>query len=131
MPYQATTPVSQQVGILHVGSTPLAVQQKSVSLTASGVIVAAPPAGYQIAVMQVFLAAGAAFTAVAVESTTTTAIILSVGAMASGGQLVLPFSPCPWLTCAPGESLTLAFTGTGTLAGSVNYLVIPVVDASF
>ena len=99
MPYQATTPTSSQVGILHSGSTPLTAQQAAVSKTSSGVIVAAPPAGYQIAVVQVFLAAGAAFTAVALESTTTTAIILSIGAMASGGQLVLPFSPCPWLTC--------------------------------
>lgn len=131
MPYQATTPVSQQVGILHVGSTPLFVQQAAISLTSSGVIVAAPPSGYQIAVTQGFLAAGAAFTAVGLKSTTTTAIIFSIGAMASGGQLVLPFSPCPWLTCAAGESLTLAFTGTGTLAGSINYVVIPVVDASF
>lgn len=131
MPYQATTPVSQQVGILHVGSASLAAQQVAVSKTSSGVIVAAPSAGYQIAVVQAFLTAGAAFTAVALESTTTTAIILSIGAMASGGQLVFPFSPCPWLICAPGESLTLAFTGTGTLAGSINYVVIPVVDASF
>jgi hypothetical protein len=126
MPFQATTPTSDQVGVLHHGSLPLTAQQKAVSITSSGVIVAAPPSGYQIAVVQAFLAAGAAFTAVALESTTTTAIILSVGALASGGQLVLPYSPCPWLTCAPGESLTLAFTGAGTLAGSVNYVVVPV-----
>jgi hypothetical protein len=127
MPYQATTPVSQQIGILHAGSTPLITQQKAVSLTASGVVVAAPPAGYQIAVVQAFLTAGAAFTAVALESTNTTAIILPIGAMASGGLLVFPFSQCPWLTCASGDSLTLTFTGTGTLAGSVNYVILPAV----
>ena len=130
MPYQATTPVSQQVGILHVGSTPVTAQQKAVSITSSGTIVAAPPAGYQIVVVQAFLAAGAAFTAVALQSHTTTAISVAIGALASGGQLVFPFSPVPWLACAPGEALDLAFTGTGTLAGSVNYVVIPVVNAT-
>ena len=82
-------------------------------------------------VVQAFLAAGAAFTAVALQSHTTTAISVPIGAMAAGGQLVLPFSPCPWLTCAPGEALDLEMTGTGTLAGTINYVVIPVVDASF
>ena len=45
MPYQATTPVSNQVGVLHIGSTPLTAQQAAVSITSSGTIVAAPPAG--------------------------------------------------------------------------------------
>lgn len=131
MPYQATTPVSQQVGILHIGSTPQAAQQMAVSITSSGTIVAAPPAGYSIAVVQAFLAAGAAFTAVTLQSHSTTAIVVPIGALASGGQLVLPFSPIPWLVCAPGEGLDLEFTGTGTLAGTINYVVIPVVDATF
>ena len=30
-----------------------------------------------------------------------------------------------------GEALDLEMTGTGTLAGTINYVVIPVVDASF
>ena len=106
MPYQATTPVSNQVGVLHVGSIPLTAQQAAVSITSSGTIVAAPPAGYRIVVVQAFLAAGAAFTAVALQSHTTTAISVPIGAMASGGQLVLPFSPCPWLTCAPARPST-------------------------
>ena len=131
MPYQATTPVSFQVNVLHSGSTPLAAQQVSISITSSGTIVAAPPADHAIVVVQVFLAAGAAFTAVALQSHTTTAISVPIGALASGGQLVLPFSPIPWLMCAPGEALDLEFTGTGTLAGSVNYAILPVVDASF
>ncbi|MGA8313180.1 MAG: hypothetical protein WB755_24360 [Terriglobales bacterium] len=131
MPYQATTPVSQQVGILHIGSTPQAAQQMAVSITSSGTIVAAPPAGYSIAVVQAFLAAGAAFTAVTLQSHSTTAFVVPIGALASDGQLVLPFSPIPWLVCAPGEGLDLEFTGTGTLAGTINYVVIPVVDATF
>ena len=100
MPYQATTPVSQQVGILHIGSTPQAAQQMAVSITSSGTIVAAPPAGYSIAVVQAFLAAGAAFTAVTLQSHSTTAFVVPIGALASDGQLVLPFSPIPWLVCA-------------------------------
>ena len=130
MPYQATTPVSQQLGVLHIGSNPLTAQQLAVSITTSGTIVAAPPARYQIAIVQAFLAAGAAFTAVSLQSHTTTATSIPIGALASGGQLLLPFSPVPWLL-SPGESLDLEFTGSGTLAGSINYVVIPVVDDTF
>jgi hypothetical protein len=46
--------------------------------------------------------------------------------LAANGQLILPFSPCPWLTCAPGEALDLEMTGSGTLAGTINYVVVPV-----
>jgi hypothetical protein len=127
MPYQATTTVSQQVGILHAGSTPLKSQQIAVSLTSSGTIIAAPPAGYQIAIAQLFLVASAAVTAVNLQSHTTTGIATGSVILAAGGQILLPFSPCPWLLCAPGEALDLEFTGAATLAGSVNYVVIPVI----
>lgn len=126
MPFQATTPVSQQVGVLHYGSRPLTVQQKAVAITSSGTIVAAPPAGYQLAVTQIFLVASAAFTAVNLQSHTTTTVATGGITLAANGQLILPFSPGPWLTCAPGEALDLEMTGTGTLAGSVNYVVVPV-----
>lgn len=126
MPYEATTPVSQQIGILHQGSTPVPISQLSFAPSATGVIIAAPASGYQIALVQIALVAGAAFTAVSLYSTTTTAVKFPIGSMASGASFVVPFSPCPWLLCAPGESLTLAFTGTGTLSGSVNYALVPV-----
>ena len=126
MPYQATTPTSSQVGILHVGSTPLQVQQAAVSITSSGTIVAAPPAGYKIALVQLFLVASAAVTVVNLQSHTTTGIATGgVSLPAAGSQLVLPFSPATWLTCVPGEALDLEFTGTATLAGSVNYVIMP------
>jgi hypothetical protein len=130
MPYQATTPVSQQIGILHQGSTPVPVSQLSFTPTSSAVIIAAPSASYQIALVQISLAAGAAFTAVSLYSTTTNTVKFPIGSMASGASFVVPFSPCPWLLCVPGESLTLAFTGTGTLSGSVNYALVPVADAT-
>ena len=126
MPYQATTPVSQQIGILHMGSTPVPVSQLSFAPTATAVIIAAPAAGYQIALFQISLVAGAAFTAVSLYSTTTTGTSFPIGSMASGASFVVPFSPCPWLLCAPGESLTLAKTGSGTMSGSVNYALVPV-----
>ena len=127
MPYQAATPVSQQAGILHAGSTPLTAQQKAVSITSSGTIVAAPPSGYAIAVVQIALVASAALTAVNLQSHTTTGIATGGVTLAANGQLVLPFSPCPWLTCVPGEALDLEMTGTGTLAGTINYVLVPAV----
>jgi len=126
VPYQSTTPVSHQVGALHVGSTPIAAQQQSISLTSSGTIIAAPPADHQIALVQLFLVADAAFTAVNLQSSSSTGIATGGVTLAANGQLILPFSPCPWITCNPGEALNLEFTGTGTLAGSVNYVVVPV-----
>jgi hypothetical protein len=126
MPFQATTPTSAQVGVLHYGSLPLTAQQKAVAITSSGTIVAAPPSGYQVAVIQIALVASAAFTAVNLQSHTTTAVATGGVTLAANGQLILPFSPVPWLTCAPGEALDLEMTGTGTLAGSVNYVVVPV-----
>lgn len=126
MPFQATTPVSNEVGILHAGSIPLISRQIAVSITSSGTIIAAPPSGYQIAVTQLFLVASAAFTAVNLQSHSSTGIATGGVSLAAAGQLVLPFSPCPWITCYPGEALDLEFTGTGTLAGSVNYVVAPV-----
>jgi len=127
MPYQATTPVSDQVGVLHYGSLPLTAHQQAVSITASGTIVAAPPSGYQIAVVQIALVASAALTTVNLQSHTTTGIATGGVTLAANGQLILPFSPCPWLTCAPGEALDLEMTGTGTLAGTVNYVLVPAV----
>ena len=126
MPYQATTPVSDQVGVLHYGSLPLTAHQQAVSITASGTILAAPPSGYQIAVVQIALVASAALTAVNLQSHTTTGIATGGVTLAANGQLVLPFSPCPWLTCVPGEALDLEMTGTGTLAGTINYVLVPV-----
>lgn len=126
MPYQATTPVSDQVGVLHYGSLPLTAHQQAVSIAASGTIVAAPPSGYQIAVVQIALVASAALTAVNLQSHTTTGIATGGVTLAANGQLILPFSPCPWLTCAPGEALDLEMTGSGTLAGTINYVVVPV-----
>jgi hypothetical protein len=125
MPYQAATPVSNQVGVIHSGSTPLIAQQAAVSITASGTIVAAPSAGYKIAVIQMALVASAALTAVTLQSHTTTGIATGGVTLAANGQLVLPYSPCPWLTCVPGEALDLQITGTGTLAGTINYVVLP------
>lgn len=127
MPYQATTPTSFAVGTLHAGSTPLTAHQAAVSITSSGTIVAAPPAGYMIAVVQLALVASAAFTAVNLQSHTTTGIATGGVTLAANGQLVLPFSPVPWLTCVPGESLDLEMTGTGTLAGTINYVLVPAV----
>jgi hypothetical protein len=129
MPYQAATPVSNQVGVIHSGSTPFIAQQAAVSITASGTIVAAPPAGYKIAVIQMALVASAALTAVNLQSHTTTAIATGGVTLAANGQLVLPYSPCPWLTCVPGEALDLQITGTGTLAGTINYVVVPATGA--
>jgi hypothetical protein len=126
MPYQATTPSSDQIGILHAGSTPVQVQVLAISITATGVIIPAPPTGYQIALVQIFLSAGAAFTAVSLYSTTTTGLSIPFGSLASGATVIVPYSPCPWLICGSGESLTLAKTGSGTLSGSVNYLVMPI-----
>jgi len=126
MPYQATTPVTHSVGILHAGSTPLTAHQQAVSITSSGTIVAAPPSGYQIAVTQIALVASAAFTAVNLQSHSTTGIATGGVTLAANGQLILPYAPLPWLTCAPGEALDLEFTGTGTLAGTINYVFIPV-----
>ena len=126
MPYQATTPVSDQVGVLHYGSLPLTAHRRAVSITASGTILAAPPSGYQIAVVQIALVASAALTAVNLQSHTTTGIATGGVTLAANGQLVLPFSPCPWLTCVPGEALDLEMTGTGTLAGTINYVLVPV-----
>ena len=127
MAYQATTPTSHQVGILHVGSTPVPVQVLPISITATGVIIAAPASTYQIALVQIVLVAGAAFTAVSLYSTTTSGLTIPFGSMASGASIIVPYSPCPWLLCAPGESLTLAKTGSGTLSGSVNYIIMPAV----
>src|SRR5208337_7842 len=118
---------SHQVGILHVGSTPVPVQVLPISITATGVIIAAPASTYQIALVQIVLVAGAAFTAVSLYSTTTTGLTIPFGSMASGASIIVPHSPCPWLLCAPGESLTLAKTGSGTLSGSVNYVIMPAV----
>jgi len=126
MPYQATTPVSDQVGVLHYGSLPLTAHQQAVSITASGTILAAPPSGYAIAVVQIALVASAALTTVNLQSHTTTGIATGGVTLAANGQLILPFSPCPWLTCAPGEALDLEMTGSGTLAGTINYVVVPV-----
>ena len=126
MPYQATTPVSQQIGILHMGSTPVPVSQLSFAPTSSTAVIAAPSTDYQIALVQIALVAGAAFTAVSLYSTTTSTVKFPIGSMASGASFCVPFSPCPWLLCVPGESLTLAFTGAGTLSGSVNYALVPV-----
>ena len=106
MPYQATTPVTHSVGIFHAGSTPLTAHQQAVSITASGTIVAAPPSGYQIAVVQIALVASAALTAVNLQSHTTTGIATGGVTLAANGQLILPFSPCPWLTCARARPST-------------------------
>ena len=60
------------------------------------------------------------------SSRTTTGIATGGVTLAANGQLILPYAPLPWLTCAQGEALDLEFTGAGTLAGTINYVFIPV-----
>jgi hypothetical protein len=127
MPYQATTPTSDQVGVLHAGSVPLPNQQISFTgSTVSGTtVIAAPPTGWQIAVMQMVIASTAAVTAVKLYSSSTTSISLAITNLVALTPLVLPYSPMPWITCAPGESLVISWTTAATISGSVNYVIVP------
>ena len=82
MSFQATQPVSNLVGYLHYGNIPLPVQQLSFSISSSGTIIpavaiASPYPGNPgniLSVVQLFLVATAAVTAVNLQSHTTTGI---------------------------------------------------------
>ncbi len=127
MPYQLTTPVSDQVGILHLGGQPTFVQTTAISMSASGVItngtiaIAAAPAGYQWCVLALAIA-NSAGTAQSVTLESTTGPVLLTGAISLpssvGGQLVLPYNPAGWAYGNVADTLTLAL-GAGTLVTGV------------
>ncbi len=130
MSFQATQPVSELVAWVHYGNIALPIQQLSFSITSSGNIIPAASTGYSIALMQMLLGFSAPVTAVNLQSSVATGI--KTGAIALGfttyqtsGVMILPFSACPWITCAPTDALALEFTGAATLSGSVNYVLIP------
>src|SRR5271166_6979615 len=102
MSYQATTPTSDQVGILHCGNIALVSQQLgfSVSTTSGSSLIAAPPSGFCIAVTQLFLNSSAAVTALTLyTSSSATAVFTGGVSIAANGNFILPYSPVPWFVC--------------------------------
>src|SRR5208337_5547965 len=128
MSYQATTPNSDQVNILHCGNVALVPQQFgfSVSTPAGSSLIAAPPSGFCIAVTQLFLNSSAAVTALQLyTSSSATAVFTGGVAIAANGNFILPYSPVPWIICLPGDGLNVKWTTASTIAGSVNYVLVP------
>ena len=111
MPYQATTPVSQQLGVLHIGSNPsdrpavggLHHHFRHDRCRSTRTL---PDRN-----RQAFLAAGAAFTAVSLQSHTTTATSIPIGPLGVRGPASSARSHPFHGSCAPGESLDLELTG--------------------
>jgi hypothetical protein len=131
MSYQATMPVSEQVGILHIGNIALQTIQLgfSVSTTGGSTIVAAPPSGFAIAVSQLFLNSTAAVTALGLYTSSgslSTKVFTGGVSIAANGFFVLPYSPCPWIVCLSGDALNVGWTTSSTISGSVNYVLLPV-----
>ncbi len=129
MSYQATTPVSNQVGILHLGNIALPTLQYGFSQTtvAGSVIIPAAPTGFAIAVTQIVVNASAAVTVFTLFTSSGVTKVFTGGvSIGAAAFFVLPHSPCPWITCLPGDGLEASWTGAATISGSVNYVLLPV-----
>ncbi len=112
MPYQLTTPTSDQVGVLHLGQAPCFVQYAGINTTGTTtyplITTSEVPSGYAPVILSMALSsAGAAGVTANLQSNVTTAIVSGTFTMAAQGNVVLPETPRGWFEAGAGEGITV------------------------
>lgn len=97
-------------------------QKATINLTSTGVIVAAV-AGKKIRVIAAQLSVSAALV-VKWQSNTVPTDITGPGELGANGGYVLPRNPAGWFETLAGEALSLNISGSGTVGGSISYVLI-------
>ena len=117
MPYQGTTPVSPQIGVLQAGFTPVQVQLFGVSTagTTSYPLVPVQPANYQALIASLAISASAAGITVQLQSSTTTGIVSGTFTTAANSTVVLPENPLGWFQSNVGEGINVVTNTTSAV----------------
>lgn len=99
------------------------VQFTSVSLAATGTLIAAQAAGVKIRVVSCFLQNTTAQTLTFKSGAGGTGL---TGAMALGatGSLILPFNPQGWFETAAAALLELALSGSTQVSGTIQWVAV-------
>ncbi len=107
MPYQLTTPTSDQVGVLHLGQAPCFVNYTGVNTTGTTtyniVNTSQVPSGYQAVVLSLAIStASAAGITAQLQDTESAPIVSGTFALPAQGNVILPETPRGWF--AGGQS---------------------------
>lgn len=131
MPFPFTTPIAPQVGFMACGAGSQMVQYLGAAPASLGAqtLIAAPPAGQQIAVLSMALSASATNNA-NLLSHTTTAIKTGLFYMVVDTAIIIPAGACPIFMTAPGEALDINLSVAAAVGVTISWcLYVPVISS--
>ncbi len=127
MSYKGTCPISDQVGVMHQGMTPLLAQYAPIasSQASAKTIAPAPPVGSTIVIVAYSVTCGATANTFNFQSHTTTSLATGIHALPINGSIVAPYCPAGLFACVPGEALDILLTGATAVGGELTYVIVP------